>query len=80
MDEEVLVNDTLMQSLQEKFSSKPAKKPKENDIIENKEKKRAKELKVLDAKAAQNLSVIFGTKMHIVCHTFYDQVNAQVVL
>ena len=49
-----------MQSLQERFSSKPANKSEENDISKDKKRKKLKELKVLDAKAAQNLSVILG--------------------
>ena len=47
-----------MQSLQERFSSKPANKSEENDISKDKKRKNLKELKVLDA--AQNLSVILG--------------------
>ena len=64
MDEELLVNVTLMQSLQERFSSKPSKKSEENGTRKDKGKKKLKELKVLDAKSAQNLSVILGKKVY----------------
>jgi hypothetical protein len=60
VDEELLASETLVQGLQERFSSKPAKKTEENAICKDNAKKKLKELKVLDAKAAQNLSVILG--------------------
>ena len=80
MDEELLVNESLMQSLQERFSSKPSKKSEENSTSKDKAKKKLKELKVLDAKSAQNLSVILGKKVFIVCFTFYTSLHAQVAL
>jgi hypothetical protein len=69
-----------MQSLQERFSSKPSKKSEENSTSKDKAKKKLKELKVLDAKSAQNLSVILGKKVLIVCFTFNTSLHAQVAL
>ena len=60
MEEEIHASDTLMQALQERFSSKPPPRSEEKKVNTEKTKKKIKELKVLDAKAAQNLSVILG--------------------
>ena len=65
----MLVSDTLMQALHENFSSNPPVRSEENKISKDRGKKKIKDLKVLDAKAAQNLSVILGiyvinTKCH----------------
>ena len=62
VEEEMLVSDTLMQAIQEKFSSKPPVRSEESKISKDRGKKKVKDLKVLDAKAAQNLSVILGIK------------------
>ena len=61
VDEETLVSQSLIEDLQSKFSSKPAGKKSVNDSGSTTSgKKKTKELKVLDAKAAQNLSVVLG--------------------
>ena len=54
-----------MQELQGRFNSKPPKLVEENTNSKGKGKKKMKELKVLDAKAAQNLSVILGTHIFV---------------
>ena len=61
VDEEQLVSQTLIEDLQNKFSSRPpGKKSVDENSAGGPAKKKTKELKVLDGKAAQNLSVILG--------------------
>ena len=61
VDEEQLVSQTLIEDLQNKFSSRPpGKKSVDENSAGGPSKKKTKELKVLDAKAAQNLSVVLG--------------------
>jgi len=61
VDEEQLASQSLIDELQNKFSSKPPAKKSVDDSSSNSTgKKKTKELKVLDAKAAQNLSVVLG--------------------
>ena len=61
IDEETLVSQSLIEDLQSKFSSRPpGKKSVDDSGSTTSGKKKTKELKVLDAKAAQNLSVILG--------------------
>jgi diaphanous 2 len=61
VDEERLASQTLIEDLQNRFSSKPpTKKSVDEQNNQNTGKKKTKELKVLDAKAAQNLSVVLG--------------------
>ena len=69
VEEESLVSESLLQSLQDRFNSKPLNKNNETEIKTSKVKKKIKELKVLDSKSAQNLSVILGTLVKLV--TFY---------
>ncbi|XP_054706244.1 protein diaphanous-like [Uloborus diversus] len=58
--EEKLASDDIFESLLSKFSSKPQTK-KENKIDEKRPSKKVKELKVLDAKSAQNLMILLGS-------------------
>ena len=65
VDEERLFSKSLMEKIQSKFGSKPAPKPSQEDQQGTKpdggpSKKKTKELKVLDPKAAQNLSILLG--------------------
>ena len=61
VDEEQLVSQSLIEEIQNKFSSRPpAKKSIDDGSGNTAGKKKTKELKVLDAKAAQNLSVVLG--------------------
>ncbi len=74
VDEERLASDSLIQNLMNKFSTKPAARPAagEGNGAANGDggpggKKRTKELRVLDPKAAQNLSILLGESLR----TFY---------
>ena len=61
VDEEKMANPALLEDLQNRFSTKPAgKKVMEDSEGDTISKKKNKELKVLDAKAGQNLSVVLG--------------------
>jgi diaphanous 2 len=67
VDEERLASDSLIQNLMNKFSTKPMAKPvSETNGDANGSnggiggKKKTKELRVLDPKAAQNLSILLG--------------------
>ena len=61
VDEEKMASQSLIEDLQSKFSSKPpGKKSVDEGSGSGQTKKKTKELKVLDPKAAQNLSVILG--------------------
>jgi len=59
VDEERLASQNLIDDLQNRFCSKPSTKFVETSSDPNSGKK-SKELKVLDAKSAQNLSVVLG--------------------
>jgi len=58
VDEERLVSQELIEDLQTRFCSKPSKVVE--TIANPSSAKKSKELKVLDSKAAQNLSVVLG--------------------
>ncbi|XP_023337546.1 protein diaphanous isoform X3 [Eurytemora carolleeae] len=60
VDEERLASQSLIENLQDRFSSKPPSKLSVDEGKPTATKKKTKELKVLDAKAAQNLSVVLG--------------------
>ncbi|GIX89718.1 protein diaphanous [Caerostris darwini] len=59
--EEKLASDDIFETLSVKFSSKPQTKKENNKVDEKKPSKKAKELKVLDAKSAQNLMILLGS-------------------
>ncbi|GFV84142.1 protein diaphanous [Trichonephila clavipes] len=59
--EEKLASDDIFETLSSKFSSKPQTKKENNKVDEKKPSKKAKELKVLDAKSAQNLMILLGS-------------------
>ena len=67
VDEERLANDSLINILVNKFGTKPIPKAMENSengaAGKGVNKKKTKELKVLDPKAAQNLSILLGGKI-----------------
>jgi len=70
VDEEKLADQALIEDLQNRFSSKPpAKKSVDDQASQNTGKKKTKELKVLDAKAAQNLSVVLGGALKHISYT-----------
>ena len=62
MDEEKFANDSLINNLINKFGTKPVAKAVENSEngVNGVNTKKTKELKVLDQKAAQNLSILLG--------------------
>ena len=61
VDEEKHVDQGLIEDLLNRFNLKPpAKKSVDDQASQNTGKKKTKELKVLDAKATQNLSVVLG--------------------
>ena len=63
VDEERLASQNLIDDLHDHFCSKPSTKLVEASSNPSSGKK-SKELKVLDAKAAQNLSVVLGMINH----------------
>jgi len=70
VDEEALASESLVEELQSKFSSKPpAKRSVDDSSNSTAGKKKTKELKVLDAKAAQNLSVVLGGALKHISYT-----------
>jgi len=60
VDEERLANQNLIEDLQNRFCSKPSSTKLNGGTLTSNSGKKSKELKVLDAKAAQNLSVVLG--------------------
>ena len=79
VDEERLASDSLIQNLMNKFSTKPAANLGEINGGTNGAngagaggKKKAKELKVLDPKAAQNLSILLGGSLK---HISYEELR-----
>ncbi|XP_042905089.1 protein diaphanous isoform X1 [Parasteatoda tepidariorum] len=59
--EEKLASEDIFEMLSSKFSSKPQVKKDTNKPDEKKPAKKVKELKVLDAKSAQNLMILLGS-------------------
>eukprot|EP00095_Tigriopus_kingsejongensis_P005027 maker-scaffold139_size317827-snap-gene-2.29 protein:Tk05027 transcript:maker-scaffold139_size317827-snap-gene-2.29-mRNA-1 annotation:"protein diaphanous-like isoform x2" len=75
VDEERLASESLIENLVNKFSTKPVAKQVETNLEANgmgTGKKKAKELKVLDPKAAQNLSILLGGPLK---HISYDDLK-----
>jgi len=74
VDEERLASQSLIEDLTNRFSSKPPPKKEESDekSTSNSGKKKTKELKVLDPKAAQNLSILLGGALK---HISYDDLR-----
>ena len=77
VDEERLFSKSLMEKIQTKFGSKPAPKPSQDEqqgskIDGGQSKKKTKELKVLDPKAAQNLSILLGGPVK---HISYEELK-----
>ncbi|XP_070503361.1 protein diaphanous [Chironomus tepperi] len=72
--EDKLASDDILSGLASKFSSKPIKKAAEKDALDRgtTTKKSVVDLRVLDAKAAQNLSILLGGSLK---HLSYDQIK-----
>ena len=60
VDEEEHASPGLISELQERFESKPSSLLKRDSSVDPGSGKKCKELRFLDAKAAQNLSVVLG--------------------
>ncbi|CAB0007521.1 unnamed protein product [Nesidiocoris tenuis] len=77
VQEEKLASPDILESLTAQFSSKPAPK-KNEDVIDNKggTLKKVKSLKVLDAKAAQNLSILLGGSLK---HLSYQEIKKYIL-
>jgi diaphanous 2 len=71
VDEERLASQTLIEDLTNRFSSKPPPKKIESEdkVAVSSGKKKTKELKVLDPKAAQNLSILLGGALKHMSYT-----------
>ncbi|KAI0214816.1 diaphanous related formin [Lamellibrachia satsuma] len=62
LNEEELSNPDLFEELKKNFGAKVTKKAEKNDdTVAKRTTKKVKELKVLDAKSAQNLSILLGS-------------------
>ena len=74
VQEDKLASDDILSGLAAKFSSKPIKKEKERDSVDRPTtaKKNVIDLRVLDAKAAQNLSILLGGSLK---HLSHDQIK-----
>lgn len=72
--EDKLASDDILSGLASKFSSKPVKKTTEKDALDRgtTTKKSVVDLRVLDAKAAQNLSILLGGSLK---HLSYEQIK-----
>ena len=73
VDEERLASESLINNLVNKFGNKPLPRPTDPNAPENGSqngvnKKKTKDLKVLDPKAAQNLSILLGK---LLIHTLF---------
>ena len=73
VDEEKFANDSLINNLINKFGTKPVAKAVENSEngVNGVNTKKTKELKVLDQKAAQNLSILLGGNVLLFCDMCY---------
>ncbi|XP_037070758.1 protein diaphanous-like [Pollicipes pollicipes] len=74
INEERLADEDILQGLQNRFSSRPIAKKVDADI--NSKTKKSKELRVLDGKAAQNLSILLGGPLK---HMTYEEVKRAVL-
>ncbi|CAO1423226.1 unnamed protein product [Diamesa tonsa] len=72
--EEKLASEDILSGLAAKFSSKPVKKMTDKDATDRPvtTKKSVVDLRVLDGKAAQNLSILLGGSLK---HLSYDQIK-----
>jgi diaphanous len=70
--EDKLASDDILQGLAAKFSSKPIKKKEKDSNDRPPSAKKNVDLRVLDAKAAQNLSILLGGSLK---HMSYEQLK-----
>eukprot|EP00092_Neocalanus_flemingeri_P020848 GFUD01022586.1.p1 GENE.GFUD01022586.1~~GFUD01022586.1.p1 ORF type:complete len:1076 (+),score=306.59 GFUD01022586.1:84-3311(+) len=69
IDEERLANQNLIEDLQNRFCSKPSSTKMKANTLNSNSGKKSKELKVLDAKSAQNLSVVLGGALKYISYS-----------
>ncbi|XP_026682784.1 protein diaphanous, partial [Diaphorina citri] len=74
--EEELASPDILTGLAQKFSSKPANKKADDNVDKCGTLKRVKALKVLDSKAAQNLSILLGGSLK---HYSYEEVKLSIL-
>ncbi|KAF5284211.1 hypothetical protein FQR65_LT00211 [Abscondita terminalis] len=76
VQEEKLASPDILKGLSERFSSKAPTRKTEDDVIDKGfslgSMKKVKELKVLDGKAAQNISILIGGSLK---HMPYDEIK-----
>ncbi|XP_045457883.1 protein diaphanous [Melitaea cinxia] len=72
VQEDKLASPDILSGLAQKFSSKPVAKKNEDAVDKVHTLKKAKDLKVLDSKAAQNLSILLGGSLK---HMSYDHIR-----
>ncbi|KAK4878010.1 hypothetical protein RN001_010516 [Aquatica leii] len=76
VQEEKLASPDILKGLAERFSSKAPTRKTEDDVIDKGysvgSMKKVKELKVLDGKAAQNISILLGGSLK---HMSYDEIK-----
>ncbi|KAF0298551.1 Protein diaphanous [Amphibalanus amphitrite] len=75
INEERLADEDILEGLQNRFSSKPVAVKMDTDGA-NAKTKRTKELRVLDGKAAQNLSILLGGPLK---HMSYEDVKRAIL-
>ncbi|XP_061381444.1 protein diaphanous isoform X5 [Danaus plexippus] len=72
VQEDKLASPDILTGLAQKFSSKPMAKKNEDNVDRAHTLKKAKDLKVLDSKAAQNLSILLGGSLK---HLSYEHIK-----
>lgn len=76
VQEDKLASPDILSGLALKFSSKPMAKRNEDNVDKVHTLKKVKDLKVLDSKAAQNLSILLGGSLK---HMSYDHIRTCVL-
>ncbi|XP_048510372.1 protein diaphanous isoform X3 [Athalia rosae] len=73
VQEDKLASPDILSGLAQKFSSKPASKKVDNVVDKSSSAKKVKDLKVLDGKSAQNISILLGGTLK---HMSYEEVKS----
>ncbi|KAJ8706293.1 hypothetical protein PYW08_010919 [Mythimna loreyi] len=76
VQEDKLASPDILSGLAQKFSSKPVAKKNEDAVDKVHTLKKVKDLKVLDSKAAQNLSILLGGSLK---HMSYEHIRTCVL-
>ncbi|KAL0858771.1 hypothetical protein ABMA27_011242 [Loxostege sticticalis] len=76
VQEDKLASPDILTGLAQKFSSKPVAKRSEDSVDKVHTLKKVKDLKVLDSKAAQNLSILLGGSLK---HMSYEHIRASIL-